>query len=85
MGRACSTNGREEECIEDIGGKAREKETTRKTKTYSPFAETRESSLSNARDISFALRMKSCNDHVMCVPFQGCPKSECRLTCFRMQ
>jgi hypothetical protein len=33
MGRACSTNGGEEESIEDIGGKARRKETTRKTKT----------------------------------------------------
>jgi hypothetical protein len=31
MGRACSTNGGEEECIQDIG-KARRKETTRKTK-----------------------------------------------------
>jgi hypothetical protein len=29
MGRACSGNGREVECIEDIGGKARKKETTR--------------------------------------------------------
>jgi hypothetical protein len=26
MGRACSTIGGEEECIEDIGGKARRKE-----------------------------------------------------------
>jgi hypothetical protein len=33
FGRACSTNGGEEECIEDIGGKARRKETTGKTKT----------------------------------------------------
>jgi hypothetical protein len=33
MSRACSTNGLEEECIRDIGGKARRKETTRKTKT----------------------------------------------------
>jgi hypothetical protein len=33
MGRACSTNGGEEERIKDIGGKARRKETTRKTKT----------------------------------------------------
>jgi hypothetical protein len=33
MGRACSDNGGEEECIEDIGGKARRKETTGKTKT----------------------------------------------------
>jgi hypothetical protein len=30
MGRACSTNGREGECISDIGGKARRKETNRK-------------------------------------------------------
>jgi hypothetical protein len=33
MGMACSTNGDEEEDIEDIGEKARRKETTRKTKT----------------------------------------------------
>jgi hypothetical protein len=33
MGRRCRTNGGEEECIEDIGGKARRKETTRKIKT----------------------------------------------------
>jgi hypothetical protein len=33
MGRTSSTNGGEEECIQDIGGKARRKETTRKTKT----------------------------------------------------
>jgi hypothetical protein len=33
MGKACSTIGVEEECIEDIGGKARRKETTMKTKT----------------------------------------------------
>jgi hypothetical protein len=32
MDRACSTNG-EEECIQDIGRKARRKEATRKTKT----------------------------------------------------
>jgi hypothetical protein len=32
MGRACSTNGGEEECILDIGGKARKKETTRNTR-----------------------------------------------------
>jgi hypothetical protein len=32
MGRACSTNGEEEEYIMDIGGKVRRKETTRKTK-----------------------------------------------------
>jgi hypothetical protein len=28
MGRASSTQGAEEECIEDFGGKARRKETT---------------------------------------------------------
>jgi hypothetical protein len=33
MGRACSSNGREEECIWDIDGKAGRKEATRKTKT----------------------------------------------------
>jgi hypothetical protein len=33
MGRACSTNGGVEECIEEIGGKARRKETAGKTKT----------------------------------------------------
>jgi hypothetical protein len=33
MGRACSTNGGEEECMKDIDGKARRKETTEKTKT----------------------------------------------------
>jgi hypothetical protein len=33
MGRACSTNDGEEECIEHIGGKSRRKETTGKTKT----------------------------------------------------
>jgi hypothetical protein len=32
MGRACNTNGGEDKCIEDIGGKARRKETTRKNK-----------------------------------------------------
>jgi hypothetical protein len=32
MGRAYSMNGEEEECIYDIGGKARRKENTRKTK-----------------------------------------------------
>jgi hypothetical protein len=32
MGRACSTNGREEEFIQDICGKARWKETIGKTK-----------------------------------------------------
>jgi hypothetical protein len=31
--RARSMNGGEEECIEDIGGKARRKETARNTKT----------------------------------------------------
>jgi hypothetical protein len=30
----CSTNGGEEKCIQDIGGKARRKEATRKTKTW---------------------------------------------------
>jgi hypothetical protein len=34
MSRACSTNEADEECIENIGGKNRRKETTRKTKTY---------------------------------------------------
>jgi hypothetical protein len=29
--------------------------------------------------------MKSYSDHMMRVPLQGCPKSECRLTCIRMQ
>jgi hypothetical protein len=33
MSRACSTNGGEEECIWDIGGGARRKQTTRKMKT----------------------------------------------------
>jgi hypothetical protein len=33
MGKACITKKGEEECIENIGGKARRKETTRKTKT----------------------------------------------------
>jgi hypothetical protein len=33
MGKGCRTNGGEEECIWDIGGKARKKETTRKIKT----------------------------------------------------
>jgi hypothetical protein len=33
MGRACSTNGGEEECIQNIGWIARRKETTGKTKT----------------------------------------------------
>jgi hypothetical protein len=31
MGRACSTYGVEDKCMDDIGGKARKKETTRKT------------------------------------------------------
>jgi hypothetical protein len=34
MARACSTNGRGEECIQDVGGKARRRKTTRKTKSY---------------------------------------------------
>jgi hypothetical protein len=33
MGKACTTNGGEEECIQNIGGKERRKETIRKTKT----------------------------------------------------
>jgi hypothetical protein len=33
MGRECRANGGEEECMYDIGGKARKKETTEKTKT----------------------------------------------------
>jgi hypothetical protein len=33
MDRACSTNGGDEECVQGIGGKARRKETTKKTKT----------------------------------------------------
>jgi hypothetical protein len=33
MDRACSMNEGEEECIENIGGKARRKEATGKTKT----------------------------------------------------
>jgi hypothetical protein len=33
VGSDCRTNEGEEECIEDIGGKARRKETTRETKT----------------------------------------------------
>jgi hypothetical protein len=32
MDRACSTNGGKQECIWDIGGKARKNETTGKTK-----------------------------------------------------
>jgi hypothetical protein len=34
MGRACDTHGVEDDCMWGIGGKARRKETTRKTKTY---------------------------------------------------
>jgi hypothetical protein len=33
MRRACSANEDAEECIKDIGGKAKRKETTRKTNT----------------------------------------------------
>jgi hypothetical protein len=33
MGRACGTNGGEEECIYDIDGRDGRKETTGKTKT----------------------------------------------------
>jgi hypothetical protein len=33
MGGVCSTNGGEEEYLQDIGGKARRKEATGKTKT----------------------------------------------------
>jgi hypothetical protein len=33
MAGACSTNEAEEECVEVVGEKAREKEATRKTKT----------------------------------------------------
>jgi hypothetical protein len=33
MGEACSTDEGKEECIRDIGGKARRRETTGKTKT----------------------------------------------------
>jgi hypothetical protein len=33
MGRAFGINGGEEECMRDIGGKVRRKETTMKTKT----------------------------------------------------
>jgi hypothetical protein len=32
VGRSCSTNGGDEKCVQDIGGKARSKETTGKTK-----------------------------------------------------
>jgi hypothetical protein len=31
MAKACSTHGREKECISDFGGKARRKENTKKT------------------------------------------------------
>jgi hypothetical protein len=34
MGKVCSKNGGEKECVWDIGGKARRKETTRETKKY---------------------------------------------------
>jgi hypothetical protein len=34
MGGPCSTNGGEEEHVQVIGGKAREKVTARNTKTY---------------------------------------------------
>jgi hypothetical protein len=33
MDMACSTDGREEECMSDIGGKTKTKETTRKIET----------------------------------------------------
>jgi hypothetical protein len=33
MGRACSMNGGEEECIWDFGEKARQKKTAKKTNT----------------------------------------------------
>jgi hypothetical protein len=33
MGRACSPNGGEEECVYDFGGKAGRKETIRKTQS----------------------------------------------------
>jgi hypothetical protein len=33
MGRTCSTSGGEKKCIKDFGGRARKKETARKTKT----------------------------------------------------
>jgi hypothetical protein len=38
MGRACSTNGEEQECIWDIGRKARRKETTGKTQDIGGWA-----------------------------------------------
>jgi hypothetical protein len=31
MGRVCSMHGKEEECMQGLGGKARSKETIRKT------------------------------------------------------
>jgi hypothetical protein len=31
MGKKCSRHGKEEECIQGFGGKARRKETTKKT------------------------------------------------------
>jgi hypothetical protein len=31
MGRACNTNGGEEECIQGFGGRAKREQTTRKT------------------------------------------------------
>jgi hypothetical protein len=34
MGRECNTIGGEEECMENIGGKAGRRETTVKTKMY---------------------------------------------------
>jgi hypothetical protein len=34
MGRACSANGGEEECIKVTGRKVRRKDITRKTNTY---------------------------------------------------
>jgi hypothetical protein len=34
MGKACSTNREEGECIQGTGGKVRRKENTRKSKTY---------------------------------------------------
>jgi hypothetical protein len=33
MGRACCMNSTEEECMQDVGGKARRKGTARKAKT----------------------------------------------------
>jgi hypothetical protein len=34
IGRACSTNGKEEECMQNIGGKTRREEIAMKLKTY---------------------------------------------------